>query len=283
MFGIKNKYYCLIASLREYAPDFAASGAPLPHEIREEISSELSPADLKSLELLYLFYDLENIIGSVKGKNALFNPLGNLSKDEIEKEIENAHLQKNEDNPFRSRLPKEVGAVMDNFLREESYDIEEFHKELLKLYYSLAGQSDSRFLKLWSEADRTMRNIIAVTAARSQGIDPAETVIGDGEAEQSMVSSRNNDYGIAAENEWFGELIAILQVEDFIEREKKLDTLKWNIADAICEHEYFSMDFLLGYMTHLNILARWSTMDRESGDRRFREIVASFTEGLDLE
>jgi len=282
MFGIKNKYYCLVASLREYAPDFATSGAPLPQEIREEISADLAPADLESLELLYLFYDIENIIGSIKGGNALFSPLGNLSKEDVEKEIENARRIKNEDNPFKSRLPKEVGAILDNFLRKESYEIEELHTELLGLYYALSGQSNSRFLRLWSAADKTMRNIIAISSARIQEVDPVAMVIGDGELEQSMVSSKSSDFGMAADLEWFEQLMTALQIEDFIEREKKLDTLKWDIAESICEHEYFTMDYLLGYMVHLNILARWSIMDRESGDKRFREIVASFTEGLNL-
>ncbi len=283
MFGIKNKYYCLVASLKEYALDFSSKGAELPNEIRDEISSELSSADRESLELLYMFYDIENIISTIKGGTSLFSPLGNLKKEEIVQEIEHCRVSANDDEPYQSKLPGEIGIKLDNFFKDEKGDIEQLHSELLNIYYSLASQSNSKFLRLWSCSDRTIRNIIAVSYAKAQGIDPISFVIGDSEIEQTLVSSMADDFGMAADFEWFEELMSTLQIEDFIEREKKLDTLKWNIADSLCEQEFFSIDYLLGYMVHLNILARWSFMDKESGDKRFREIVSSFTENLNLE
>lgn len=283
MFGIKNKYYCLVASLREYSLDFATKGAPLPSEIKEEIASELSNADRESLDLLYMYYDIENVISVIKGGTSIFSPLGNLSKEDIEKEVEYARQPEKDDGLFQGKLPAEMGVKMDNYYKSEERDVEKLHSDLLMIYYSLASQSNSSFLRMWSSADKTMRNIIAVSYAKTQGIDPIAVVVGDGELEQTLVSSMSEDFGVAADFEWFEELSSTLQIEDFIEREKKLDTLKWNIADALCEREYFTIDYILGYMVHLNILARWNIMDKESGDKRFREMVSSFTKDLNLE
>ena len=77
----ENNYYSLVAGLREYTLESDTKGFDA-REIVDEILEELSSSDAYAVRLLYGYYDCENIIALRAGR-AAYNPLGNLSREEL--------------------------------------------------------------------------------------------------------------------------------------------------------------------------------------------------------
>ncbi|MEG0162525.1 MAG: DUF2764 family protein, partial [Mucinivorans sp.] len=75
---------------------------------------------------------------------------------------------------------------------------------------------------------------------------------------------------------------AVISTTDFVEREHKMDALRWDLVDELTEGHYFDIDTVLGYIVCLNILQRWAYLNKEFGRTRFDKIVKSFTEKITI-
>ncbi len=259
-------YYCLIASLEQYS--LSTNPRSIDFEaVRGEIFAELSPKDYAVVELLYAYYDILNILGRLTGRDVPHNPLGNLTAEQIDAEIE-ATNEADGDQEFISKLPVSIhlalqraqGKVEDDDDEQQHYGtaaephaVEEL---LLSNFYVACAQSSSKFLKCWAEADRKIREICASDA---QGDDMKE-------------------------ERWWAELQSVLSTADFVEREHKMDALRWNLSAELLEpggidgitHD-FDLAAVLNYLVELNILQRWATLSKEVGRERFESMVGGFT------
>lgn len=289
IFKNKSNYYCLVAGLPEFSFDGDRDINVV--ELRHEIKEVVTPDDAKAIDLIYLFFDILNLVNVVDGGRLPFNKLGTLSLEQIEMEID--AVSGSEDEEFVSLLPGEMSAIVDRYkgrVQEEDDDneveaivnVDDLQMELLNYYYKIAAQSDCTFVRIYSALDRQIRNIVAASRARVMGVDPVTMLVGDGELEQQICSSNAVDFGLRGEFEYFEQLWSVIETEDFVDREKKMDALRWSIADTICESDYFGIDMLSGYLVKLNILYRWRALDREIGAARFGEIVESFTREMSL-
>ena len=158
-----TNYYCLVAGLREYSLDGGAKGFD-PHAILDEILRELTPRDLRAVRLLYGYYDCKNLIALRAGSPA-HDPLGNFARERLKEETEHPRL-----------LPHAIGLVLAAYARPDGEEAEEvdtsrpFEQALFEAYYGLCAASPSRFLREWSDFDRTLRNVAAATTARAAGV-----------------------------------------------------------------------------------------------------------------
>jgi len=153
-----TNYYCLVAGLREYSLDGGAKGFD-PHAILDEILRELTPRDLRAVRLLYGYYDCKNLIALRAGSPA-HDPLGNFARERLKEETEHPRL-----------LPHAIGLVLAAYARPDGEEAEEvdtsrpFEQALFEAYYGLCAASPSRFLREWSDFDRTLRNVAAAPPA----------------------------------------------------------------------------------------------------------------------
>lgn len=286
IFNIKSNYYCLVAGLPEFS--FESDGAVDVLDLRSQIAEVVTEDDAKSLELLYTFYDIVNIINAVDGGRLPFNKLGNLTLEQIEMEIEAPVV---DDEPFATLLPSQIAIILDRYKgRVESeegeddrvLDVEQLQSELYAHYYKLATMSGCKFIRIYSAIDKQIRNIVAASRARVMGVDAVTMLVGDGELEQQILSSSAQDFGLRGEFEYFEQLWSVIETEDFVERERKMDALRWGIADDVSEGDYFGIDMLAGYLVKLNIMYRWQALDKALGRERFGQMVEGFTSGLEL-
>ena len=97
-----KNYYCLVAGLREYSLDADTKGFNA-RAIIEEILEGVSARDARCVRLLYGYYDCENLVNFRKGRTA-HNPLGNLSREEIEEQTKNP-----------DRLPARMATVVRSY------------------------------------------------------------------------------------------------------------------------------------------------------------------------
>jgi hypothetical protein len=271
-----KNYYCLVASLRDYSLDGDLKGFDA-REIIDEILEELTGADARVVRLLYGYYDCENIIALRAGRDA-FNPLGNLTREELEAELAEP-----------KRLPERVARVIKAYAAaaEADTDAEEnewakgvnmelsFERSLFAAYYEECALSGSRFLREWAAFDRTLRNISAVAVARATGRAAASVTVGKGDVVEQLQRSSAADFGLRGELQYIDAVIAAVNDEqNIVEKEHKIDLIRWEQAVDLAARDYFDINAILSYLVRVNIVARWALLDPKRGRQMLDRIMA---------
>ncbi|MBO5855965.1 MAG: DUF2764 family protein [Alistipes sp.] len=267
-----TEYYCLVASLREWTLDSDTKGFDV-REILDEILDELTAKDRKAVELLYAYYDCENII-SLRNKRNRHNNLANLSAEQLKDVLENRNY---------ALLPENVAAVVklynevDDEERDEDVVVgDNFEHALFDAYYKDLSASKVRFLKKWGEFDRTLRNISAAVAAREAGRVISEVTVGGGEIVAQLAQSSASDFGLRGELQYIDSVIsAITEETNIVEKERKIDAVRWSEAEDIAINDYFDIDYILSYLVKVNIVARWTLLSPEVGREMLDKLIAS--------
>ena len=270
-----NNYYCLVAGLREYTLDSEKKGFDA-REIVSDILAELSKSDAEAVRLLYGYYDCENIIAMRSGR-AAFNALGNFSREELAEELEAPKL-----------LPKGVAKVVRLYAAPDSEEAEGadlslgFEKALWTAYYAECSQSKCSFLRAWSAFDCTLRNVSAAAVARAIDRPVEEVVIGEGYIVKQLRRSSAADFGLRGEVSYLDAVIAAVNDEqNLVEKEHKIDLIRWEQALELTSFDYFNINAILSYLVRINIVARWAVLDAKRGRDMLERIMAEL-DGKDL-
>lgn len=274
MFG--NKYYCLVAGLKDYSPDSDTKGFDAP-AIIEEIREGVSKRDRKALELFYSYYDIDNIV-SLRAGREQFSVLGNFGREELEEEMISP-----------KRLPGWMGRVISAYNAvekdgsdadvDEDIDMEKkLERNLFAAYYGQCDRSGSGFLQQWGRFDRTLRNISAAFAARRRGIPVSDVIVGEGDIESSLSRSSAADFGLKGEVGYIDRIMSAMgEGNNLIEKERKIDDIRWEMADELTALNYFEMDYILGYLAKVNIIHRWATLDPHTGREMLKKLIDDLT------
>ena len=267
-----TEYYCLVASLREWTRDSDTKSFDV-REILDEILDELTANDTKAVKLLYAYYDCENVIALRNNRNR-HNNLGNLTSEELKDVLENRNY---------SLLPTNVAAVVklyneaDDEERDEDVVLDDsFEHAIFEAYYKDLAASKVRFLKRWGEFDRTLRNIAAAVAAREAGRVIRDVTVGGGEIVAQLAQSSAVDFGLRGELQYIDAVIsAITEETNIVEKERKIDAVRWAEAEDIAINDYFDIDYILSYLVKVNIVARWTLLSPEVGREMLNKLIAS--------
>ena len=266
MFG--RNYYALVAGLREYALDSDTKGFDV-EALKSEIIEAVSASDARDIHLLYACYDCENLVSLHYGSPS-FNALGNLTREELETEYARP-----------SKLPERVAVVLRAYADPEGEDAEtvdvgrRFEKSLFEAYYEECAHSGSRFLREWSEFDRTLRNILAATVARSEQRPVDEAIVGGGDAAEQLRRSSAADFGLKGEYDYAEAVISAVNDEhNILAKEHRIDSVRWAYADALSAFDYFDIDAVMAYLVKINLVARWSLLDAARGREMFGRLLA---------
>lgn len=171
------------------------------------------------MRLLYGYYDCENLVNFRKGRTA-HNPLGNLSREEIEEQTKNP-----------DRLPARMATVVRSYsaIVDEDADNEDgidtdrsFENALFSAYYDECAHSKSRFLRQWADFDRNLRNISAAVVARVTGRSAEQSVVGGDETSQQLKRSSAADFGLRGDVPYLEAVIAAVNDEtNLVEKERQ--------------------------------------------------------------
>lgn len=263
-----RNYYSLVAGLREYALDADTKGFDAKG-IVEEILGEVSASDASEVRLLYGYYDCENILALRAGRSA-HNPLGNFTREELEQELKAPRL-----------LPQGIARVVMAYADPEGEEAEEidtarrFETALFAAYYDACRRARSRFLRAWSEFDRTLRNVTAALAARAASRPVEEVVVGGGDVAEQLQRSSAADFGLRGELPFVDTVIAAMNDEaNLLEKERKIDLVRWEEATDLATFDYFNINAILSYLVRINIVARWARLDAARGREMFGRLLA---------
>ena len=265
-----TEYYYLVAGLREWTLDSDTKGFDA-REIVDEILAEVSNNDRRAIGLLYAYYDCENII-ACREQRGRHNPLGNLSREQVEQVLNEACY---------SLLPSRLARVVELYAEKEDEERDEevkldanFEHALFEAYYEELAASKCRFLVAWGEFDRNLRNIAAALAAREAGRQISDVVVGGGDIVEQLSRSSAADFGLRGELPYVDAVItAVSDEKNIVEKERKIDAVRWAEADEIAVFDFFDVNYLLSYLVKVNIVARWSMLAPEVGREMLNRLI----------
>ena len=265
MFG--TECYSLVSSLREYAIDAETKGFDAGAVVAE-ILEGVDTADARQVRLLHGYYDCENLAALRAGRSA-HNALGNYTREELEEELRAPR-----------RLPEALARVVRAYADPEGEDAEtvdtslRFETSLFAAYYELCATKGCRFLREWSAFDRNLRNVAAAVTARTAGRSIEEVTVGDGDVVDQLRRSSAADFGLRGELPYIDAVIAAVNDEaNLVEKERKIDLIRWNEALEIATFDYFDIDAILSYLVRIGIVARWSRLDAAKGREMFDRLI----------
>ncbi|MFI3316263.1 MAG: DUF2764 family protein [Rikenellaceae bacterium] len=266
----ESQYYCLVAGLKELTLE-SDNKRLEPKSIIQEVMDEVSAADAAVVRLLYTYYDCENIASAHSGRERC-NPLGNLNREEIEAELQEP-----------VNLPEGIARVIKAFTSSKGDKIEDsgavsFERALFEAYYQECESSSSTFLKMWSQTDRNLRNIAAAITARLSDIPIDSVVVGEGSVADSLRRSSAADFGLRGELPYIDSVIAAINDEpNIVEKEHKIDNIRWSEVDSSSTFDYFNINAVMAYLVKLNIVARWAELDPAKGRAMLNKLMAELS------
>ena len=260
----------MVAGLREWTLDSDTKGFDV-REIVDEILVELTKSDREAVRLLYAYYDCENIIAR-RAQRDRYNQLGNLTVEQIDEVLNQRRY---------SLLPERVAKVVKLYVEvddeerdEEFVPTERFEKAVFEAYYEDLAHSKCRFLNGWGEFDRNLRNIAAAVAAREAGRSVADVVVGEGDVVEQLKRSSAADFGLRGELQYIDAVIAAVSDEkNIVEKERKIDAIRWSEAEEIAVFDFFNINFILSYLVKVNIVARWTLLSPEVGREMLNRLM----------
>ncbi len=227
-----GNYYYLMSLL---PPLPAALGQPpgagvawLAAQARQNIA----PADREALEAHLLYADVANFISRESGRE-IYLPWGRLTPEDID---------------TQENLPE----VIVDFLKEQDQVTNRpyVYDRLWEMYYARVLQTAERsgniFLKKYLPWEIQLCNTLTSWRAWQAGLDPAGY----------LVAPNNAAYNFDKLLSGLKECTGPLEAELYLDRERL------RFISGCLDHDGFSLDALLGYLSQAYIFSRWQDQDK---------------------
>lgn len=264
-----TNYYCLVTGL----PELSLEDGKLSYTVanfKTEIYPQLSKGDKKLVDLFYLKFDNKNLLALLKDKEATIDSsLGNYSADELLSVITSLKEETAPDKKFPAYF-YEFAALYLNTPEEERWPLED---KLYGMYYQYSMKCNNPFVAAWFELNLDVNNILAAMAARKYKLEVAKVPVGDNSVSEALRSSNARDFGLADDLEYFEQLVRINDTVDLVDREKKIDLLKWNWMEDQTFFNYFTIEKIFVFLMKLEMIERWVALDKEKGNELFRKLI----------
>jgi hypothetical protein len=274
-----GKYYYLISGLPELQLDDQKLKLSLS-EFKSELDEHLSASDRKVIAYFFMQFDNENLLKYLSDKEAGLNPLGNLTSTQFDEMLMSF---KETDNPKEPFIHSYFKQFVPAFLSETPvYPQMTWDDQLTSLYYDFASKSKNEFVAQWFQFNLNINNVFAALNCMRYGYDREASVIGSSEIAEAIRTSNSKDFGIAPLFPEVEELIRLADEADILERERKIDLIRWNWLEEKGFFHYFDVEHIFVYLVRLQLLSRWVKLEKESGLNVFREMISSLQHSFEF-
>lgn len=270
-----SQYYYLVTGLPELSLDDNKLNYTVG-DFKTEFYPQLSKEDQALVDLYYLKYDNANLLKLLKDREAVIDPRGNYTADQFVAVFK----QFDEEGVITSpgSLPSYIIKFIQTYLTQQETGVSSdvlVEDCLAGLYYEYAMRCPNDFVSSWFEFNLNTNNVLVALAARKYKLPIASFIVGDTEICQALKTSNARDFGLTTELDYFDQLLKISETDDLVDREKRLDQLRWKWMEDKTFFDYFSIERLYVFLLQLEIIERWISLDKEKGNQMFREIIDS--------
>lgn len=263
-----GNYYCMMAGLPDITLDSKVEiGIP---DLREEIEANFSERDMKLIFYFFLENDCKNLVKLLKNPEAEIDPDANFSLEQQQDLITSAR----EINFNVHRYPAFMSIFARNYIYNNK-DVEGYYPEdeMQLAFYEYAMKCPNKMISNWYKLNLNINNILTAMIARKNGWDVADFIKGDNEVTEMIRTYTSKDFDLGYEIDYMKELTQIVDCEDPVEKEKKIDAFKWIWLEEQTFFNVFSVEAVFAYLCKLNMLKRWEKLDVEQGQATFRQII----------
>lgn len=135
-------------------------------------------------------------------------------------------------------------------------------------FYSAALQHKNAFIRDYFLFDLNVRNAKVKYLNKALGREADRDVLTFSEDAAPAVLEMTS-----AEFEEAAALDAVFAQTDILSREKGIDDLMWEKISLLTTFNYFDINAILGFITKMNIVARWYRLDEQTGREMFKKLV----------
>lgn len=155
---------------------------------------------------------------------------------------------------------------------EETIELSE--EQRATLYYEYGMKSRNKFVREWFEFNLNVNNILTAIICRNNGWDIRKAVVGNNSVAESIrENSTVRDFNLKAILDYYPTLQQIIDTENLMEREQKIDALKWQWLEDNSFFNFFGIEKIISFYIRCSLLERWNILTIEEGERIFREII----------
>lgn len=274
-----SKYYYLVAGL----PELTLEDSKLSYTVgdfKAELYPALSDKDRKVVDLFYFQFDNANVLKLLKDKDAAVDTRGIYTAEELAEYI--ARLKEG-DKLSDAEFPSYLSAFVTEYFSTSVADSECLYEDrLAALYYAYAMKCRNRFVAAWFEFNLIAKNVLVALTARKFKMDVAPLIVGDTDVCEALRTSNARDFGLGGEVAMLETLMKISETEELVEREKKVDQLRWDWMEEAAFFNYFTVERLFVFLLQLEMIERWISLDKEKGNQMFRSIIAALKDEVQI-
>ena len=270
-------YYCLVTGL----PDLSLEDGKLSYTVanfKTDIYPQLTSKDRKIIDLFYLKFDNQNFLTLLKDRQASLEVMGNYSTDELLSIISSI----NEESKPLAKFPSyfyDFAGVYLSTPHEERGGLDDL---LQGYYYDYAMKCSNSVVSSWYEYNLNLNNIFSALLARKYQMEVSKYIVGSNVVADQLRHSNARDFGLSSELTYFDALLRISENTDLVDREKKLDLLKWNWLEDTTFFHYFSIEKVFVFLNKIDMIERWISLDKEKGHEMFRQLIQQLKDEVQI-
>lgn len=272
-----NTYYCLVAGFPDISLDDGKLSCSVS-DFRTDVYPQLASSDQKLVDLFYLKFDNQNLISLLKDKEAPVKTEGTLTGEELLALIETVRNGDIPDKKYPAYLSEFVSQYI-NLASEDLYKVEDL---LASLYYQYAMSCKNQFISEWFEFNLNVNNILSAYTARKYKLDVASVIVGNTPACEQLRTSNARDFGLGDTIDYMDQVQRISETEELVERERKIDTLKWKWLEEQSFFYYFTIERIFVFLMLLDMTERWISLDKQKGYELFRQMIENLKEEISI-
>ena len=267
----KQQYFYLISGL----PDLAITDTHLPFTAKVFLDELKNKIDQKDFELVcWLYYSKDNInlINILFNENPSNQQEGYYSLQELKRGVEGNTLLPHYLNDFIASFNENK-----NQLTKAGWEA-----KLTENYFGEAMKSGNEFLNQWMEFELNLKNLLLVMSNKKEQLPFSEFIIEANEMAALFKQNPSADFSTESSLGFLSQVIKIIETDNIIEREKKIDLLRWKQLEEMTFFNYFTVEAVLGFIIKLMILERWAILKQEQVKISLPSILNSFMEKIEM-
>lgn len=153
-----------------------------------------------------------------------------------------------------------------------------------QLLYEYGLHSKNKFVRAWFTYNQDMNNVLVATICRKHGFDVRKMIVGQSRvAEILRKNLPQKDFGLGGVMDNLQEVMSLVEIDNLMEREKRMDALRFVWLEEATLFVDFSIENVLAYYLQAEMLNRWSLLTMEQGEQVFRDLVADMKKGVNLD
>lgn len=279
------EYYTLGASLPTLKSDDYKSLDYSSASFILELRDQATAADRRLIDLLLLQGDNKVLLSILEEKTPPLSDIPLVIGEERlraliatlkDKESDGKVVKLGDKKVSTDEYPEYMVGFVREYLHDQEIDrpAEYFYEDILaNEYFRYAQKKGDKFIRTWLSLERNASLVLAAITAKRFNLDARKIIIGESELVSLLRSGHWTEISFLEESEVVDAVMKISEEEHLAVREHKIDDFKWAFLDNLTFADTFSIDTMLAYFLRLQILERWAVLDKERGERVFRDIV----------